>query len=80
VIYHGSEEYQEAFDAATQLVYEAFPKQTAGKPLQSEWKVCEAYIQHAIRLADRFHAQGASPGETPQPSEEFAELLANVGW
>jgi hypothetical protein len=77
--FHGIHDLQESFDAASQLVYEAFPKQDQGRPLFDVWPRCQMYVQHAVNLAKLYTAfrQGR---ESFSGSEEFVRLLCNCGW
>jgi hypothetical protein len=52
--YHSSEDFQDSFDAAVALVYEAFPKQVHGDYLSGQWGRCETYISHGIHLNLQF--------------------------
>ena len=77
--FHGIRDLQESFDAASKLVYEAFPKQDQGKPLFDVWPRCQMYIQHAVNLAKLYKL--FRPGlETFTGSDEFVRLLCNCGW
>jgi hypothetical protein len=70
---------QASFDAATQLLYEAFPIQLYGRPLHKEWPRCQTYVQHVINLSKLFI--GFRKGQdTFSPSLDFVRLLSNCGW
>ena len=71
---------QDSFDAATQLLYDAFPKQDEGRPMNENWVLCQTYIQHAISLANGYVKIRAGPESPFRSSKEFVRLLANCGW
>jgi hypothetical protein len=77
--FHGIHDLQESFDAASQLVYEAFPKQDSSRPLFDVWPRCQMYVQHAVNLAKLYTAfrQGR---ESFIGSDQFVRLLCNCGW
>jgi len=78
--FHSIKDLEESFDAASQLVHEAFPKQDQGRPLFNVWPQCQMYVQHAVNLAKLYTAfrQGR---ESPFPhSEDFVTLLCNCAW
>jgi hypothetical protein len=78
--FHGIHDLQESFNAASELVYEAFPKQNQGRPLSDVWPQCQMYVQHAVNLAKLYTAfrQGFEGPFTG--SEELVRLLCNCGW
>jgi len=70
---------QIAFDATVSLLYEAFPKQIAGRPMYLEAHRSQAYIQHCTALTMRFKALVASKAALEAPVE-FFELLRSCTW
>ena len=53
--YHSAGEFQEIFDSACALVYEAFPKTTQGEYLAMDQRgAAQAYIPHAAHLGRRY--------------------------
>jgi DNA polymerase III delta prime subunit len=83
---HLLKDLKDSFDAAVNLVYEAFPKQEAGRPFSDQWDSCQRWIQHAIHLANKYqiYKQGRSGEENfleDLPSTDlFVELFANCAW
>lgn len=63
--YHSFGELQEYFNSASELVYEAFPKQTNGDYLTRDQRgACLSYIPHAAHLSVQFsiyHRTEAAP-------------------
>ena len=52
--YHSAEDLQESFDAAVQIVAEAFPKRRHGISLFEQWAICSLYIHDAVHLINKF--------------------------
>ena len=78
-VYDNIKALQASFDAATQLLHEAFPIQLYGRPLHKEWPRCQTYVQHVINLSKLF--VGFRKGQdTFIPSLDFVRLLSNCGW
>lgn len=48
--YHTFDEFQESFDSASRLVYEAFPKQKHDDFIQDR-SACQSYISHGAHLS-----------------------------
>lgn len=48
--YHSFDEFQESFDSASRLVYEAFPKQKHDDFIQDR-SACQNYISHGAHLS-----------------------------
>ncbi|KAH0564815.1 hypothetical protein GP486_001804 [Trichoglossum hirsutum] len=48
--YHNKEDLQDSFDSASQLVYEAFPRQILNQSLYKKWDTCQDYIPHGVHL------------------------------
>jgi hypothetical protein len=81
--YQNFEELQDSFDAAVNLVYEAFPKQESGDPLHDVWTTCQEYVQHAIHIFARFKEYGPWNSRLSTNLEARRELIllgANCGW
>jgi hypothetical protein len=51
--YHSSQDLQEYFDSAVELVYEAFVIRY-GDHLSSQWVACQTYITHGAHLGLQF--------------------------
>jgi hypothetical protein len=71
---------QSSFDAATQLLHEAFPVQEEGRPLHKEWPRCQTYILHVVKLANLFVEFRKGQDERFKPTLDFVRLLSNCGW
>jgi hypothetical protein len=71
---------REAFDAATQVLLEAFPHQELGRPMHNDWSKCQMYMQHVQRLAGLFVQISKVQNDTFHPSQDFVSLLATCGW
>jgi hypothetical protein len=78
--FHGIKDLQESFDAASQLVYEAFPSQDQGRPLFDVWPKCQMYVQHAVNLAKLYTAFRQGRESPFTGSESFVRLLCNCAW
>jgi hypothetical protein len=78
--FHGIKDLQESFDAAAQLVYEAFPKQDQGRPLFDVWPKCQMYVQHAVNLAKLYTAFRQGRESPFTGSLDFVRLLCNCAW
>ena len=70
---------QGSFDAATQLLYEAFPVHYLGRPLTSEWPRCLTYVQHVVRLSNVFYDLRKGRDEFTADIH-LVRLLSNCGW
>jgi hypothetical protein len=85
VNYQGAEDLKDCFDAAVNIVYDAFPKQEGGRPLSDQWDLCRQSVQHAIHLANKFslYSKNTTP-EGPLKNLKSADvllrLLANCAW
>jgi hypothetical protein len=55
--YHSFAEFQESFDSASRLVYEAFPKQKHDNFIQDR-SACRSYISHGAHLSLHFSLLG----------------------
>jgi hypothetical protein len=86
VNYQGAEDLRECFDATVNLVYDAFPKQEGGRPLNDQWDACRATVQHAIHLANKFASHSKekpgsqAPLKDPGSADVLLRLLANCAW
>jgi len=67
---------QEAFDDATKLMYERFPKVNKNGQLFDRVHVCQLYSQHVSSLKNQFKAAIGTSGAF-QPSLLFCRLLEN---
>ncbi|KAF2106872.1 hypothetical protein BDV96DRAFT_654203 [Lophiotrema nucula] len=67
------------FQAATELLFNSFPKQEKGLPLRKYWNDCKRLIQHVVALSGQYDALTT----THEPLEEnvnFSKLLASAAW
>jgi len=84
VHYQSREDLRSSFDAAVHLVFDAFPKQEEGRPLNDDWAACRNWIQHAIQLANQFDRYGEAHVDSPlysiTSSDTLSELLSNCAW
>ena len=80
VNYHDINDLQESFDAAAQLVYEAFPKQVLSRPLFDDWPRCQMFIQHAINLAHLYTVFRQGRESPFKASLSFVTLLSSCCW
>ena len=86
VVFEDQSELQTRFEATTNLLYDAFPKQVEGRPLQDSWQWCREWIQHAIQLGvkyKKYNTDGATddlPLKGEKATERIARLFANCSW
>ena len=86
VIFEDKSELQTRFEATVNLLYDAFPKQVEGRPLQDSWFQCREWIQHAMQIAvqyKKYNTDGATddlPLKGEKATEMCARLLANCSW
>lgn len=83
VNYQGSKELSDSFEAAVNLVYDAFPKQDGGRPLTEQWEACRRWVQECIHLANKYWAykdKDEVPLDDAAWAELLAELLSNCAW
>lgn len=86
VNYQSRDDLKESFDAAVELLYDAFPKQTDGRPMTEDRDSCRRWIQHVIALANKYniYAVGRPENDVPLKGmasiEVFVKLLANSAW
>ena len=76
--YHDLKDLQGSFDSASQLVYEAFPKQYMNQSLYNEWNTCQDYVAHGVYLRKRY-SEYARSGHL-RASDAFVKLLLNCAW
>ncbi|KAG7287565.1 hypothetical protein NEMBOFW57_007077 [Staphylotrichum longicolle] len=67
---------QTAFEQASKLLYEVFPKTHTGQRFTGKWNDCAMYIQHVIILDTHYIEEG---GALSAPSE-FATLMGWASW
>lgn len=73
--------WQKAFDAASVLLNEVFPKQDKGERFESRMPICARYIQHVYCLRDNLNtALNAKHKTGIVPSAEYVELMTNAAW
>lgn len=81
---HQRAHLQDAFDAATILMYESFPKQVKGNRFDEKLPSCARLFQHALSLLGFFvkhlPVNNATQGPSLKPKKEFIQLLCNVAW
>jgi hypothetical protein len=86
VLFGNPTELQDAFQATTAMLYDAFPQQVEGKPLQDQWFRCREWILHVLALVSKYKRYSADsarddvPLKGKDPAILFAELLANCSW
>jgi tetratricopeptide (TPR) repeat protein len=86
VNYQGKDDLRESFDAAANLLYDAFPQQQEGRPMTEDKEICRRWVQHVIALATRYKQYGVGKSETTDPLRGmesvhiFVKLLANCAW
>src|SRR2546423_14174705 len=51
-----TDDFQKAFDAVSELLNHAFPKQVKGRPLVPQWPTCKQLVLHVISLVRRFES------------------------
>lgn len=78
--YVNIEELQQSFDAATELLHEAFPLQLKSQPLHDEWPRCQFYIQHVVHLTKMYSSYQRGNNGNVVPDLNFIRLLSNAGW
>ena len=81
--YHDDQDLEDSFNAAVQLVHQAFPAQIEGAPLYNQWSTCEEYIQHGIHLTKRylrFRLSRRATGKRFEVVDEFITMAADNGW
>lgn len=86
VHYQGENELSDFFDAMVSLLYDAFPKQSQGRPLTEYWEDCQIWIQHIVTLALKYKAYTSNRPGADVPlkgmasADLFVKLLANAAW
>lgn len=66
---------QIAFEQASKLLYEIFPKRHTGQRFTGKWNDCALYIQHVIILNTHY-----IEGEALSAPSEFATLMGWASW
>ncbi|KAJ5725138.1 uncharacterized protein N7483_006495 [Penicillium malachiteum] len=75
------EKFQEAFDAAALLLYEAFPKQLKGELFGDRMPTCTKFILHVYSLRDNSNIMWSEgDGKGLIPSVEYVKLMTNAAW
>jgi hypothetical protein len=72
-------ERQEAFEAATTLLLEAFPHVGQGRIIDSDRSRGELYIQHVLSLIFNFSKETHQPNAI-RPTRDFLELIGDCSW
>jgi hypothetical protein len=86
VSYQGKDELIDFFDAMVLLLFDAFPKQSQGRPLTEYWENCQLWIQHVVTLALKYRAYTSNRQEDDIPLKGMAsadilvKLLGNAAW
>jgi Cdc6-like AAA superfamily ATPase len=83
VNYQGSKDLTDSFNAAVNLMYDAFPKQELGRPLTDQWDSCRRWVQECIHLANKYWLykdKSRIPLDDQPWADLFAELLSNCAW
>jgi hypothetical protein len=78
--YMDMNDLQESFDAATQLLHEAFPLRVKGRPLHDVWPRCQMYVQHIVHLSNSFVIYRQGRHGVIVPDIDFVRVLSNCGW
>jgi len=78
-------DHQEHFDAASLLLYEAFPKQINGAMFNERMPICARYIQHVFCLRNNLDTvmnedKRLKRPPTIIPSPEYVKLMTNAAW
>ncbi|KAL6719942.1 hypothetical protein ACLMJK_001863 [Lecanora helva] len=76
--YLPEDERQEAFNNASKLLYESFPKQVSGRLMLDLWSTCQIYEQHVLSLVHLYNCE--SETTSLKPPLEFCKLMCNVAW
>lgn len=75
---HG--ERQVAFENASKLLLDAWPRAYSGQRVSDQWPQCQMFIQHVLSLNEHY-LKDAKKGERKyKGTVEFAELMSHVGW
>ena len=77
-----------SYEAMVNLLYDAFPIQSDGRPLTDSWGWCRVWIQHVLQLAYRYKSytknrlddQYPLSGMGEESNDLFVRLLANCSW
>lgn len=72
-------ERQEAFNNASKLLYEQFPKQVSGRLMLDRWSICQLYIEHVLSLVYLYRSE-SDKRTNLHPPVEFHKLMCNAAW
>ncbi|KAH6661904.1 hypothetical protein B0J14DRAFT_707932 [Halenospora varia] len=76
-----TKEYNEAFQAAVNLINHAFPKQVHGRPLYTRGAECQAAIQHSFALTRTWTQRAKKRNSKVDSCEELQQLMTtSVGY
>lgn len=84
--YADTQWYRDCFVAAVRLMYDIFPQQSEGRPLNDSWGWCRTWIPHAVQLADQYAMLSKKRDEDEAPlmglasQDLLVSLLANCAW
>ena len=73
------EKRQSAFDNASKLLYDAFPKHYTGQRVIDRWAECQLYVQHVIALNERYLQEDCDLAPY-RPTAEFVRLMSHAAW
>jgi tetratricopeptide (TPR) repeat protein len=86
VDYPGKDDLRESFDAAANLLYDAFPQQQEGRLMTEDKEICCRWVQHVIALATKYRQYSFEKSEKADPlrgmesAQTFVKLLASCAW
>ena len=70
---------QSAFDNASTLLYEAFPKQYTGQRVLDKSTECQLYIQHVKALNEHYLREDSDLAQC-RPTADFTKLMSYAAW
>jgi hypothetical protein len=71
---------QDSFNAATNILHEAFPLRLKGQPLHNVWSRCQLYVQHVVHLSKAFVTYRRGRHGLIDAELNFVRVLSNCGW
>jgi hypothetical protein len=75
---HG--ERQIAFENASKLLLDAWPRAYSGQRVSDQWPQCQMFIQHVLSLNEHYLNDAKKGERNYKGTVEFAELMSHVGW
>lgn len=64
------------FCGVVDILYQAFPKQELGCPMEKDWPQCQLHINHVLAALGCYQDYDIQA----EGLEKFAEILFNCGW